>query len=49
LPPTAADEITSRRDRTDFGNASAAIIGIMLLMPHAEVLRERAAHVTAKA
>jgi MFS family permease len=27
----------------------AAIIGVMLLMPHAEVLRERAAHVTAKA
>ena len=27
----------------------AAIIGIMLLMPHAEVLRERAAYVTAKA
>lgn len=26
----------------------AAIIGIMLLMPHAEVLRERAAHATAK-
>ena len=27
----------------------AAIIGIMLLMPHAEVLREQAAHMTAKA
>jgi len=27
----------------------AAIIGVMLLMPHAEVLRERAAHVAAKA
>ena len=27
----------------------AAIIGIMLLMPHAEVLRERAAYVTARA
>jgi MFS family permease len=27
----------------------AAIIGVMLLMPHAEVLRERAARVTAKA
>jgi hypothetical protein len=27
----------------------AAIIGVMLLMPHADVLRERAAHVTAKA
>ena len=27
----------------------AAIIGVMLLMPHAEVLRERAAYVTAKA
>jgi MFS family permease len=26
-----------------------AIIGVMLLMPHAEVLRERVAHVTAKA
>ena len=27
----------------------AAIIGVMLLMPHAEVMRERAAYVTAKA
>jgi hypothetical protein len=27
----------------------AAIIGVMLLMPHAEVLRERTARVTAKA
>ena len=27
----------------------AAIIGITLLMPHAEVLREQAAHMTAKA
>jgi MFS family permease len=27
----------------------AAIVGVMLLMPHAEVLRERAVHVTARA